>query len=95
MVAGVGDLSTGHGTYPPSQAVTGSPTVTVNGKGIVRVGDAYAPHCNTIPPYDCHSGVVVSGSTSVTANGIPIALPGSPISCGDTVGPGSPNVTSG
>ncbi len=38
------DLMTGHGCYPPNPIITGSPSVNVNGRALVRVGDMTEPH---------------------------------------------------
>lgn len=40
----VGDLSQGHGSFPPTPIVEGSSGFTLNGIGISRDGDAYADH---------------------------------------------------
>jgi uncharacterized Zn-binding protein involved in type VI secretion len=43
-VATVGQLTTGHGSFPPTVSVQGSPNVFISGFAVVRAGDAYAPH---------------------------------------------------
>lgn len=43
-IAIVGQLTTGHGDFPPTPAITGSPDVSVTGIPVVREGDPYAPH---------------------------------------------------
>lgn len=62
----LGDDSAGHGCFPPSPAVEGSPNVFANGIPVVRAGDLYAPHtCDDTT----HSGRVGVGSEKVFANG--------------------------
>lgn len=40
----LGDLSAGHGSFPPTPAIEGSSGVFVNGIPVVREGDRYADH---------------------------------------------------
>lgn len=62
----LGDLSQGHGCFPPSPAVEGSGGVFVNGIPVVRAGDLYADHsCDD----ETHSGRVGVQSTKTFANG--------------------------
>ena len=85
----VGSTSTGHGGFPPTTDIAGSPTVFVNGKAVSRKGDAWATHCNK----SCHSGVTVTPpSRTVFADGLPVGMVGDPLSCGDTSATGSVNV---
>lgn len=65
-VARLGDLTTGHGCYPPALIQTASPTVFVNGLALARVGDLHTIHC--CPEVDCHPGTFVIGSPDVFAN---------------------------
>jgi uncharacterized Zn-binding protein involved in type VI secretion len=92
VVARLGDMSTGHGTFPPRASTSASPDVRVNGIGVLRQTDTYALHC-TGPV--CHVGTVSVGSATVRANGLPIARIADPISCGDAIAMGSPNVRAG
>lgn len=88
----VGSVSTGHDGYPPTTAKEGSQTVFVNGFPINRKGDEWLVHCRT----SCHFGATVTPDTrTVYADGIPIGLVGDSISCGDTAGTGSPDVSGG
>jgi len=86
----LGDLSSGHGCFPARPSTSASSDVKVNGIGVVRVGDSYATHC--CGP-SCHGGSLSGGSPNVTANGLAVGRIGDPISCGDTVAQGSPNVS--
>lgn len=92
-VTRLGDDSAGHGGWPPRPSDTGSPNVFINGIPCIRVGDHYITHCDPQP--ECHDGVLSGGSSTVFVNGQPIGRVGDPISCGDTVGEGSPNVNAG
>jgi uncharacterized Zn-binding protein involved in type VI secretion len=82
-----GDMSCGI-DCPPTPAIGCSSDVFVNGKGVVRVGDAFQPHCK-------HSRVVAKGSSSVYVNGKQVCRIGDPLSCGDKVCEGSGNVFAG
>lgn len=85
----VGSTSTGHGGFPPTTAISGSPTVSANGNPISRLGDAWATHCND----SCHSGVTTPPAPrTVFADGLPVGMVGDPLSCGDTSATGSVNV---
>jgi uncharacterized Zn-binding protein involved in type VI secretion len=73
---------------PPTSAVECSGNVFVNRKGVVRVGDAFQPHCG-------HSRVVAKGSSTVYVNGKQVCRIGDLLSCGDSVCGGSGNVFAG
>lgn len=90
-----GDMSTGHPhCYPPTPAVGCSDNVLVNGRGAVRLGDAWQVHgaCDVHSP---HSGASISGSSTVFVNGKPKCRIGDAISCGDTMAEGSSDVIVG
>lgn len=87
----VGDMTSGHCFYPVP-LTSGSPNVTINGIAAGRVGDPYPPHtCGD----SVHQGRLGRGSSTVTINGRAAGRVGDSVSCGDTVGQGSPNVTIG
>jgi len=74
------DLGSGHGCFPPSPAIEGSPDVFINDLKALRQGDALAPHgCSNCPP---HARAVSGGSPSVYVNGKPLARLGDAINCG-------------
>lgn len=84
----LGDRTTGHGCWPPTQLASASSNVIINGIGAVRLGDNIVPHCCV----SCHDGVQSSASPNVIVNGNVIARVGDNISCGDSNAEGSPNV---
>lgn len=87
----LGDVSTGHGCWPPRPNSEGSPDVFINGQPAHRVGDAWPDHtCPAIP--ETHNGVCASGSSTVMVNGKPLARIGDSVSCGDAIAQGSGNV---
>jgi len=88
----LGDISTGHGSFPPRVNDSGSPNVFVNSMPIHRLGDHWITHCDS---HSCHDGVDASGSPSVFANGRVVARIGDSISCGDMIAQGSQNVFAG
>lgn len=45
-IALVGQLTIGHGGFPPTPAIEGETSVKVNGIPIVVFGDHYLPHTN-------------------------------------------------
>ena len=91
-----GDNSTGHGCYPSRPSIAGSPNVFVNHIPVHRKGDAWAIH-GCAPPCTPHGGVLQDGSPTVEANERrsgpkEVARVGDPITCGDYVAEGSPNI---
>ncbi len=85
-----GDTGSAHGCFPPSNAIEGSPDVSINGQPALRVGDALAAHgCKDCPP---HGRAVAAGSASVSINGKPAARIGDSIDCGGAMAAGSGNV---
>lgn len=91
----IGDKTTGHGPYKPRASTSGSGNVKVNGIGVVREGDSWAPH--TPPPSDVHAGqthTTSAGSGTVFANGKAIARITDPVEA-DTIAAGSSNVFAG
>ncbi len=83
-VCRMGDLCD-HG----SSAIEYSPNVFVNGKPVVRLGDAFQPH--TIGR-SSHNPVVIQGSATVFVNGKPVARLGDALNCGAVISEGSPSV---
>ncbi|HRK42156.1 MAG TPA: type VI secretion system PAAR protein [Gemmobacter sp.] len=85
-----GDTGSGHGCFPPTPAITGSPDVLIDGIPALRRGDALAPHaCPNTPP---HPRSVADGSSTVLVNGRPLARIGDGIDCGGSVEVGSGTV---
>lgn len=87
-----GDMSSGHGPWPPQPATGGSSDVTINSIPVVRVGDAWAPHTETVKPYETHGSVSSTGSPDVTVNGLPMCRQGDKIACGSIMVGGSSDV---
>lgn len=69
----------------------GSPTVSINGKPAVRVGDAIQPHGRS--PHN--NAVMATGSATVFVNGIPLCRDGDVASCGHVASGGSSDVNCG
>lgn len=92
----VGDIQSGHSCHcPPTNALTGSPNVFINGYPAVRVGDFYGPH--GCPPclVPVHPVVQLTGSSSVFINGCSAARVGDLTACGSAIVTGSDNVLIG
>lgn len=87
------DIGSAHGCFPPTPAIVGSPTVKIDGKPALRVGDALAPHgCPDCPP---HGRAVAVGSPTVKVDGKPLARIGDAIDCGGSMSTGSGTVAAG
>jgi len=88
------DQNSGHVSFPPSKANTGSPNVFVNGNGAMRQGDPFLPHASPSPSPP-HIPTEKTGSGTVFVNGKPINRIGDPVSCGGVNASGSSNVFAG
>lgn len=94
--ARVGDIQSGHACHcPPTNAISGSPNVLINGSAAVRVGDSFAPHGCPLCLIPVHPVVLAEGSSSVLINGSPAGRVDDPTSCGGIVITGSDNVLIG
>lgn len=69
-VARLGDLSAGHGCFPPTPIIAASPNVFANGIAIARVGDFHATHScgSSVHPAPGARSIPV-GSPDVFVNG--------------------------
>ena len=83
-VVRLGDFSCGL-DCKPTPAIECSSNVFANGRGVVRVGDAFEKHCG-------HSREVATGSPNVYVNGRPVCRVGDRLTCKDIVCQGSWNV---
>ncbi len=86
----LGDSHSGHGCFPPTNSVRGSPNVKINGAPALRVGDQFVVHC--CPKNGCHPPTVATGSGSVNINGRAAARIGDKTGCTATIISGSSNV---
>ena len=78
-----GDIGAGHGChFPPTPATGGSPNVFVNGRPLMRKGDAYVPHPCVMGHAPPHGRALSEGSASVFVNGEPAGRKGDAIDCG-------------
>ena len=89
----VGDMQSGHGCYPPTNAIRGTPRVKINGRPALNIGSQYQPHC--CPKPGCHPVTQVSGSCTVTVGGAPASRIGDSCGCGGKTISGSGNVLIG
>lgn len=89
----LGDIQSGHGSFPPSPCNSSSSNVITNGKGSLRKGDSYVTHCNPTP--SCHTPVLAMGSSTVKVNGRDFGRIGDPTACGAKHMVGSSNVIVG
>lgn len=88
-----GDIGSGHEChFPPTPATGGSPNVFVNGKPLMRVGDAYVAHPCVVGHAPPHGRALAAGSATVFVNGQPAGRTGDAIDCGGSASSGSGNV---
>lgn len=88
-----GDMQSGHGCFPPTNAIMGSPNVKINGKMAMTIGGQYTVHC--CPKKGCHPVVQSGGSGTVKINGKPASRLGDSVACGGATISGSSNVMIG
>ena len=89
----LGDMSKGHDGYPPTPSVvTPVSTVFINGIKAVTVDAEFETHTKGRDVHPQSSRKVTGGSPNVFFEGKPAARVDDPISCGDTIGEGSPDV---
>ena len=89
-VTRLGDIGSGHGSFPPTANISGSPDTIVNGLALHRVGDALAPH-GSPSPAPPHGRVSAVGSPDTIINGKPATRIGDAIACGGIHVNGSPD----
>ncbi|MEO0913109.1 MAG: PAAR domain-containing protein [Pseudomonadota bacterium] len=89
----LGDIAEGHDLCPPTPAIEGSPTVFVEGKPVVRLGDQCAPHGSKDHPV--HPRSMSAGSGTVFVDGKPATRVGDAVSCGGDAAAGSGTVSFG
>lgn len=93
-IALVGDMSTGHGGFPPTN-MTSSPVskTEINGKkpGVVDPACKFAEHRLGKQVHPEAIRYPISGSSKTKIEGYAIARIGDPLNDGDTIGQGSSN----
>lgn len=81
-------------THPGALSGPGMPTVKIEGKPAIRVGDSHA--CSFPPPAGPHPpNAVVAGSGTVKIGGKFAARQGDPCACGATIAQGAITVNIG
>lgn len=94
-IAKLGDLSSGHDGFPPSRSIsTPISSVFIDGVLPLGVGSIYESHNKGNAVHLSNTRVITAGSSTIFFDGIAVARTGDPISCGDTVGPGSESSSS-
>ena len=88
-VAHVDCVTTGHGSWPPTDFAESASKTFVHGKLIVRVGDSKTTHYNAAPT-SC-SEPVVSGSGTVYVEGQAIGRLGDDTGGGGMIAQTTPN----
>ena len=93
-VVRIGDVSTGHGCFPPTNLAQTACTKTYfNGKlaAVVNPNTQYVTHACGIIVHPQGSRNINSGSSKTFIEGYAVARIGDNIACGDACGEGSPN----
>jgi uncharacterized Zn-binding protein involved in type VI secretion len=91
-----GDLSAGHGCFPPTACVNSLATRTfINGILAQKQGSSFNSHRCGKTTHPTSSRTTSSGSSTVYIEGARAVRIGDSISCGDSVAQGSPNVQIG
>ena len=82
-IARVGDMTSGHGPYPPNflGGSGHSTTVTVEGKPAALLGGGTVLPCMA-PNNPDRNGIIQEGSPTVTADGKAVARIGDSLTCG-------------
>ncbi|NSY09501.1 hypothetical protein G6L84_23510 [Agrobacterium tumefaciens] len=87
------DIGSSHSChFPPTPATGGSNNVYVNGRPLMRVGDAYLPHGCPSCPKPLHPRALAAGASTVFINGKRAGRVGDAIDCGGNAQTGSTDV---
>jgi len=87
----LGDIDTGHSSFPPTAVIGSSGDVFTNHRPSTRVADPLAPH-GSPSPSPPHGRAVAAGSGTVFINKRPAVRIGDPINCGGTIATSSGDV---
>ena len=93
-VARLGDMSTGHGCFPPTNMISTPVSKTYfNGKlaGVLDSNCKFAPHTCGLVTHTPDERIVSSGAGKTNIEGKPAARIGDDIACGDAIAEGSAN----
>lgn len=93
-VTRLGDIGSGHGSYPPTTITSASSNTKVNSLGVARVGDTLAPHSSPSPSPQ-HKRTICGCSSKTTVNSLGVARIGDAICCGGLLVTGSGNTVIG
>ena len=74
----------GHSPHGPFSPLKGSPSVFVEGRAVVRIGDPCPAHSPSFVP----TTPIAEGSSVVFADGLPVAGEGHKLACGDFLSQG-------
>jgi uncharacterized Zn-binding protein involved in type VI secretion len=77
----IGDVALGHGSFPPTAALTGSGDVFTCGPSQHRLGDEVVSH-GSKSPSPPHARHTIMGSSSVFTNSKPTVRIGDSVDCG-------------
>ena len=87
----LGDICTGHSTYPSRPSIEASPDTFVDNIQVCREGDHWASHTNQVFPFDSHDSVGQATTTTIFVNNKKVLRIGDPIVCGGATSACSPD----
>ena len=90
-VSRLGDIGSGHGSFPPTTVTSASNNTYANSIQIARQTDSLAPH-GSPSPSPVHSRSICGGSETIYVNSLPVARLGDAICCGGLLVQGSSNI---
>lgn len=90
----IGDIGSGHSSFPPTAVISGSSNVIIEDIPSARKGDALAPH-GSPSPSPPHGRSIAKGSTTVIINDLDAARIGDPIACGGLLVTGASKTVTG
>ena len=82
------DIASGHGCWPDSDVIQGSPNTIFNNLPVFRITDEVRTHCCV----SCHDRHGSEGSPNTIINNLNVMRLGDPIDCGGFMVTGSPNI---
>lgn len=93
-VSRLGDIASGHGSFPPTPTITCSHDTFVNNIGVIRRADHARPHSSPSPSPE-HQRPICGCSAKTFVNSRGVVRIGDAICCGGLMVQGSHNVNKG
>lgn len=87
-IARLGDIASGHESFPPTNTIEGASTCDVNSRPVHCVGHAIASH-GSPSPSPVHSRALASGSSTCDVESRAMGHIGASVGCGGLIVTGS------